>query len=85
MINKENPLSTIFKIDDEGNIMELATYQLPPYDALKAAYLQHVKNYYNTWMYDYLKPDIRETKNRYIIFYGDNSALYVKNNEASMQ
>ena len=78
MIKKENPISTIFKIDDEGNIMELATYQLPPYDALKAAYLQHVKNYYNTWMYDYLKPDIRETKNSFIILYGENSCLYVK-------
>lgn len=83
MINKENPLSTIFKIDDDGNITELASYQLLPYDALKAAYLQFIKNYYNTWMYDHLKPDIQETKNGYVIFYGENSALYVKNNEAS--
>lgn len=35
--------TTVYKIDDNGNIDELATYSQPPKQALKNAFLQFIK------------------------------------------
>ena len=71
-------VSIIYRIDDEGNIEELATYALPAKQALKIAYLQLIMDNWNSWDYDNIHVSIRDGVRSYCILYGDNSSLYVK-------
>ena len=70
--------TTVYKIDDEGNIDELATYSQPPKQSLKNAFLQFIKNNWNTWNYSNINVDIKEGKRGFHIPFGDNSVLFTR-------
>lgn len=71
-------MTVVYKIEKDGEIKELATYSLESKEALKAAYLQFIKNNYNTWDYDNYGVEIEEGSSGYHILLNDNESLYVK-------
>lgn len=72
-------MTTVYNINNDGIISEVATYSQDPFNALKCAYLQFIKKNFNTWNYAKVDVPIKETRNGYCIFYDDNSSLYVRN------
>ena len=71
-------MTQVYHISSNGTVEEFAAYSLPPKDALKAAYLQKVKNFNNTWDYDKMKVPIVDGAETYQILYGDNEVLAVR-------
>ena len=67
--------SIIYRIDDGGNIEKLAAYALPAKQALKCAYLQLIRDTWNTWEYDNINVNIIDGERTHYIPYGDNSTL----------
>lgn len=71
-------VSIIYRIDDEGNIEKLAVYAMPAMQALKCAYLQLIKNNWDSWDYDNIHVNIIDGERYHYIPYGDNSTLCVR-------
>lgn len=66
-------------IDDNGKIIVVGSWSKPPLHALICAIEQIIHKNMNTWNYvfEQNKHKIKETKNGFAYFYGDNSVLYV--------
>ena len=71
-------MTTVYQINDNGEIKELATYSLSPKKAIKIAYLQFIRKNFNTWDYDKFNVNIKESERGYHVFYGDNSGLFTR-------
>jgi len=60
-------MSTVYLIRPTGEMEELASYSLPPKEALKCAWLHFVKNRSDTWNWGSIEVPVVEGKNVYSI------------------
>lgn len=64
---KEKDTTTVYVIRPSGELEELASYCLPPKEALKCAWLHFVKGRTDTWNWDAVEAPIVEGSNVYSI------------------
>jgi uncharacterized protein (UPF0212 family) len=69
---------TVYNMDDQGNITELVYSIQNVQEALKTAYLQHVKKNLNTWDYDKVNISVEESQKGYYINHGFNSVIWAR-------
>jgi coproporphyrinogen III oxidase len=71
-------MTIVYNMDDQGNITELVYSIQNVKEALKTAYLQHVKKNLNTWDYDKVNVSIEESEKGYYIDHGLNSVIWTR-------
>lgn len=71
-------MTEIWRIDDNGNLAQVAVYSIDAKNAL-IAYKRQEQSDYNTWDYPAEDPEIRQTRRgEYVYFSGVNTSTFTQ-------